>query len=307
VAIVVTCWVIPAVAMRMLVPSLEASAPRVENYRGRQVFLGLGIVWIFWIGGLVLLLIALGVEQTLVPAGESSAALMSSSSGGVQRVWISFALGGIVAIPAFVLGLIDDTFGAGGHKGFRGHLSALASGRLTTGGLKMLGIGIAALFAGLVIASDLDAGWLHAVGTALVIALGANFMNLMDLRPLRAIKIYVLDVAFVCVTIMLLFTDELATGAGVALAIFLVMVGPMAAVWRYDAREEGMLGDAGANPAGALVGAMVGLWWPTWAVLLVAAALLVLNALSEKISFTRVIKRIAPLRWLDGLGRASDV
>ena len=78
VAIVVTCWVIPAVAMRMLVPSLEASAPRVENYRGRQVFLGLGIVWIFWIGGLVLLLIALGVEQTLVPAGESSAALMSS-------------------------------------------------------------------------------------------------------------------------------------------------------------------------------------------------------------------------------------
>ncbi len=49
-ATLVVCWLVPWLAMRMLVPSLE-SGPRVKNYRGVPVFPGLGIVWVFWIGG----------------------------------------------------------------------------------------------------------------------------------------------------------------------------------------------------------------------------------------------------------------
>jgi len=40
------------------------------------------------------------------------------------------------------------------------------------------------------------------------------------------------------------------------LLTLIVLLGPVAAVWRYDLGERAMLGDAGANAAGALAGMM---------------------------------------------------
>ena len=64
-----------------------------------------------------------------------------------------------------------------------------------------------------------------------------------------------------------------------------------------------MLGDAGANPLGALVGLAWLLAVPSspgrWVVLVVLVAL---NAASEAVSFSRIIDAAAPLRWLDRIG-----
>ena len=63
-----------------------------------------------------------------------------------------------------------------------------------------------------------------------------------------------------------------------------------------------MLGDAGANALGAMLGASAaGLPRPARIALL--AGIAGLTAASEKVSFTKVIERTTPLRWLDMLGR----
>jgi uncharacterized membrane protein len=63
-----------------------------------------------------------------------------------------------------------------------------------------------------------------------------------------------------------------------------------------------MLGDAGANALGAVVGTMV-LAGPMWLVWAAAAVLLALQLTSERVSFTRVIETNRVLRAADRLGR----
>ena len=80
-------------------------------------------------------------------------------------------------------------------KGLRGHLGALAHGRLTTGSAKILGLAVGGLLA----AALVDRRPCHGpaasspgpVGTLVggaVVAGSANLVNLLDLRPGRALK-----------------------------------------------------------------------------------------------------------------------
>jgi len=85
--------------------------------------------------------------------------------------------------------------------------------------------------------------------------------------------------------------------------MLLVLLGPVIAVCRYDLGERGMLGDAGSNAMGAIIGYLLAASLPTAWLAVVAVALLALNLLSERISFSTVIERFAPLRAIDGLGR----
>ena len=64
-----------------------------------------------------------------------------------------------------------------------------------------------------------------------------------------------------------------------------------------------MLGDAGANALGAMLGAAAASTLPRPARLGVLAVVAGLTAASEKVSFTKVIERTGPLRRLDMLGR----
>ena len=64
-----------------------------------------------------------------------------------------------------------------------------------------------------------------------------------------------------------------------------------------------MLGDAGANALGALLGAAAAASLPRPGRAAVLAGVVALTAASEKISFTKVIRRTPPLHWLDMLGR----
>jgi UDP-N-acetylmuramyl pentapeptide phosphotransferase/UDP-N-acetylglucosamine-1-phosphate transferase len=73
-----------------------------------------------------------------------------------------------------------------------------------------------------------------------------------------------------------------------------------------DLRERCMLGDTGANVLGAAVGwglvVAVGAAGE-WTALVVVV---LLNLVSERVSFTRVIDGVAPLRWFDRLGTLPE-
>jgi hypothetical protein len=64
-----------------------------------------------------------------------------------------------------------------------------------------------------------------------------------------------------------------------------------------------MLGDAGANALGGMLGAAAAASLPRPARVALLAGIAGLTAASEAVSFTKVIERTPPLRWLDMLGR----
>lgn len=198
----------------------------------------------------------------------------------------------IATLGAGVFGGIDDFAGDSRSKGLKGHLGALAVGQVTTGALKMLGIGVTGLLA----ARVADRGSGQSFGSTLVggavIAGAANLGNLLDLRPGRALKVVVVAAA------PMLFADDAATRTAAAAAI-----GTAIGLLPDDLAGRTMLGDTGANAAGALVGTAyvgsVGLPGRLAALLVLAG----LTAASEKVSFTSVIESTPILRELDALGR----
>jgi UDP-N-acetylmuramyl pentapeptide phosphotransferase/UDP-N-acetylglucosamine-1-phosphate transferase len=185
-------------------------------------------------------------------------------------------------------------------KGFRGHLAALRDGRVTSGLVKVVGVGLAGLgAAALAEAATAPAGrhrrWPRTVvNVALgggVVAGTANLVNLLDLRPGRALKAGTL-----AATAML---------PGPAGGLVAGPLGAGAAVLPDDLAENVMLGDCGANAYGALIGLAITARSGPLRRAAVLAGLAVLTAASERVSFTRVIEATPGLRELDALGRRT--
>ncbi|MFD0905155.1 hypothetical protein [Actinomadura sediminis] len=240
------------------------------NHRGEPVTLleGPAFVAAAVVGGLL----APGLGSG--PGGRTPAAALLSADGSA------------------VLGGYDDLTGSGTSRGFKGHLGALARGEVTSGAVKILGIGATGLAAAATAGSPAPTRTGRAFDTLVngaLVAGSANLMNLFDLRPGRAVKV------------------GLITGAPLALtsagsAVVAAPLGAAAALLPEDLAERAMLGDTGANALGALLGlaaARLGRG-PRLAVL---AAVVGLNAASEKISFTKVIRDTPVLHRIDMLGR----
>ena len=213
------------------------------------------------------------------------------------------AISAIVATTgAAAFGLVDDLTqdAATQAKGLRGHLGALARGTLTTGGLKVLGIGASSLLAAAIAtpgrAPDgarsrrVDRTFDVATSGALIAAT-ANLVNLLDLRPGRALTAAGLTAAAMALT----------GGAGAGLAAG--VVGAALAAMPADLAERDMLGDGGANALGALLGLAVVLETPRPVRFALLAGAIALTVASERVSFTEVIARTPVLRELDALGR----
>ncbi len=74
-----------------------------------------------------------------------------------------------------------------------------------------------------------------------------------------------------------------------------------------DLGERSMLGDGGANALGAMLGTAAATSLPRPARAAALGVVAGLTAASEVVSFSRVIERTGPLRWLDMLGRRTAV
>jgi hypothetical protein len=220
------------------------------------------------------------------PAYVVGAALGAATGG---------AAGVVAAVGSGAFGALDDLAGDGSSKGLRGHLGAAARGQVTTGLVKVAGIGATGLLAAAL--ADRRRDDLRALDTLVggaVVAGAANMANLLDLRPGRALKVTVLAALPLLLGGDPAGAPRAAAAAGAALGV----LGP-------DLAGRAMLGDTGANAAGALVGsALLGSTGRRGRV----AALAVLAALtlaSERVSFTRVIESTPVLRELDAWGRPT--
>ncbi len=277
---------LPLLFMAMLFPSLEDHAPRQGNFRDKSVFVGLGVVWLLWA-------IFLWMGATAI-----------RSFGFLVPPYIEYLLPTVPLIMgACAFGLFDDWVGDNSYKGFKGHLRAFVRGKLTTGGLKMLGIGFIAFFVSLSYYYTDAASLVTVVLSTCVIALTTNLMNLFDLRPTRAHKIYLILLipALVCVAC----APRIGLNTINVVALALLALGPIIAVWRFDAREQAMLGDAGANAMGAFIGYLFATSLPFWGLLVATLVLFVVNLLSERISFTHIIESYPLLDRFDKWGRNS--
>jgi hypothetical protein len=189
---------------------------------------------------------------------------------GLRLPLVGAAVG--VAVPAVApvaaLGLADDLW-SGAERGFRAHLRAGA----TTGTLKLVGIPLWALWR------------TRSLSGAGLVALAANLLNQLDTRPGRALKAFALGAVLV---------------GGVprrALAVT-VLLAP------YDLREMAMLGDAGSNALGAVLGSrsVQRLTGPgRYGAIGVLAGL---TLLGERRSLGELIERTPLLRELDAFGRS---
>jgi UDP-N-acetylmuramyl pentapeptide phosphotransferase/UDP-N-acetylglucosamine-1-phosphate transferase len=193
----------------------------------------------------------------------------------------------LYAIGVAFLGLVDDTLG-GEPRGWRGHGRAVLQMRLSTGALKAVGsLGLALYTMSFVEPST--ARWLLA---SAVLVLSTNVFNLLDLRPGRATKVFVLLGA------------GLTIGAASvrplwALGLF---VGPALVAGLYDLRERAMLGDTGANLLGALAGLWLVLTLSELGQAVALVLLLTITVYGELRSITTLVERLPLLRGLDSWG-----
>jgi hypothetical protein len=174
---------------------------------------------------------------------------------------------GLTVAGIAALGLVDDLF-SGPERGFRGHLGTGP----TTGTLKAVGIPLLAL-----------AGT-GSVQDAALVALSANGLNLLDTRPGRALKAFLAGAALV-------------RGPAKAYVPIAVLLAP------YDLREMTMLGDAGSNALGAVLGYGSVSKLTARGRLLAIAALAGLTIVGETRSLGELIERTPFLSHLDRLGR----
>jgi len=212
-----------------------------------------------------------------------------AAASAPTRPLAAAALG--TAVVAGALGHYDDsaatTVETPTDKGFRGHLRAAAAGRLSGGVVKAAGIGVASVIAaGAVTRRPVDR--LVAGG---VIAGTANLLNLLDLRPGRALKAYIMA----GIPLLRGRYGPLVAGP----------LGAAAAMLPEDLAEHVMLGDCGANGLGALLGLRLAAGATPRGRLALLAGLGALTAASEVVSFSKVIAATPVLRELDALGRRT--
>lgn len=176
----------------------------------------------------------------------------------------------VTAVAA--VGLADDLF-SGPERGLRAHLAA----GNTTGVLKAVAI------------PAIGAAATGSLTGGAVVSLSANAINLLDTRPGRALKAFLLAWA-----LLRAGGRKPRSGAYAGVAVFLAP---------YDLREMTMLGDTGSNALGAVLGleAVTRLNGRSRMAALVALA--GFTVLGELTSLGKAVERTPGLRAIDRAGR----
>jgi UDP-N-acetylmuramyl pentapeptide phosphotransferase/UDP-N-acetylglucosamine-1-phosphate transferase len=195
----------------------------------------------------------------------------------------------LIALLGFgLLGFIDDIFGSRNVGGFRGHFKKLLlEGKLTTGAAKALGGGIIAVY--LAYQSSGGRIWMWALDTV-VIALAANTINLLDLRPGRAIFMFFVGLLAAVIMAWGSLSAPITVAVIAAAAIF---------VAHYDRRGYAMLGDVGSNTLGAVLGLTLALDAPVAGKVALAVVFFAINLFSEKRSISELIEHNPVLTRID--------
>jgi len=254
-------------------PVFTAPALARSNWRGRTVPTAAGLVL-----------------PVVVMMAEAGRALLGALGAGISTT-TPVRLAVLATVSGFaLLGALDDIAGTGEPRGFRGHLGALAKGRVTTGSLKLIGGAALALA---VVGPFVGERPLRLVADAGLVALCATLANLFDRAPGRVVKVAALG--FLAVVAV--------AGARARLGAVAVAVGASLGLLVDDLRERLMLGDAGANALGAVLGLGLVLTARPLVRTIALVVVVALNAAGEMVSFSKVIDAVPPLRAIDRAGR----
>lgn len=254
---------------RLTIPLVErlfmGSGFLKENYRGDLIPCCMGVI--FTINTLVISLLLLKFQ----PRADYIELLM---------VMIGITTMGFI-------GLIDDFIGESDVKGFKGHIKMLFNMKLTTGGLKAVLGGVISIMISLIVST----GLVDFLINVLIISLFTNLINLLDLRPGRALK------GFLTVSLPIVFfiTHTYQT-------ILISFIGTSFAYMPHDIKGRSMLGDTGANSLGIVLG-IVATTFPLRIKIAVVIFLILSNLYSEKYSISTLISGNKILSFIDDLGR----
>ncbi|WP_066637515.1 hypothetical protein [Desulfolucanica intricata] len=236
------------------------------NFRGELIPVGVGIV--FFITSLIVFIPCLIISPIEIKH---------------KSVQLLAAIAGITC-----LGLIDDNWGSRDATGLKGHFKQLFKGRITTGAIKALGGGLIAF-----IISIFQGQGIQILLNTLIIALSINSINLLDLRPGRAGKGFILGALFLTI-----FGWE-----RIELNFLFIFLGALIAYLPFDLKANVMMGDSGSNALGIILG-IISVWiLPLTVKIVLLVFLVTFHILTEKYSLTKIIEKNKLLDSLDRLGR----
>jgi len=235
----------------------------VTNFRGTPVMVGYGLYLAVW---------------ALAPAVFT------------MKLDAARTLGFVIPLASLAaLGYLDDRLGSHGRGGFKGHILAFVRDRrITTGFAKLIGGGVAALIGASMLKAD-DMSAVRVICDGTIIALCANFVNLLDLRPGRAGYTFLLF--WVLVLGGVRSVDYAAVSIPAALATALLV--------RKDSRGEWIMGDVGSNTLGAMLGIGIVIGFGVWQRIAVLVALILVHAFAERYSISEAIQNSRILSAID--------
>jgi len=230
-----------------------------------------------------------GLLLPTIMLSATAVTMIQVFAGGAGRINATelLALVALVVTTSFV-GFVDDLIGNRVIGGLRGHFSQLRFGIMTTGTLKaIVGFAISVIIAGFV-----STNIIVFLTNAAVLTLSINAANLFDLRPGRAIKVFSLGAIAVFI----------ATWSSPFWGLWGLIIPPVAALLWGDLHEHSMMGDAGSNALGAILGFAFVINLSEIANLAILAVLVLLHLITERYSISNFIEKAPLLKQLDELG-----
>mgnify|MGYP004732714997 FL=1 len=250
------------------------------NYKNEMIPVGMGIVFLPMI---IINSIILGFVTL------NNIWFVSSSNYNLNIVWLlCLALYIFSMMAMFFAGALDDLIGNRNVSGLKGHFKSLFKGELTTGGFKALFGG----FVGLVVSVCISSSIVDIIVNTLIIALSTNLMNLLDLRPGRAIKAYLVIMIPIYITL-----------TGYTKVFPLLILPNVLAYFNTDLKARGMMGDTGSNVLGISIGVLMALGYGIKVRLAWLVFLILMHLITEKFSLTKIIEKNRVLKFIDNLGR----
>lgn len=266
----------PFVITGLLLPGLlklilEAGFSK-PNYRGEPIPVGAGLVFFL----------------ACLPVGAALLIVLPSLSRQVPLFLLGIA-------GMTMVGLFDDIFGNRLATGLRGHFSRLCqAGKITTGTIKAMVGGMLGLV--IALAGYSAGGTVMIILQTLTIALSVNAVNLLDLRPGRAGKGFVLAAAILLILNRSWYFH-------LEIVFLLMMLGSLLAYLPRDLHAQAMMGDAGSNALGITLGMVCSWVLPEQGLVMYIVLLLIFHIWAEKYSLTEYIEKVPLLSFLDKLGR----
>ncbi|SHH88671.1 UDP-N-acetylmuramyl pentapeptide phosphotransferase/UDP-N-acetylglucosamine-1-phosphate transferase [Caloranaerobacter azorensis DSM 13643] len=174
-----------------------------------------------------------------------------------------------------VISLLDDIIGNYKIKGFKGHISNLIRGNITTGALKAITGFICSFFISYFISNNLN----ELIINTIILVLSINFINLLDLRPGRAVKMTIILMIILLLSQPIVNTFILISALG-----FLIVYLPK------DLKGIVMLGDVGANTLGWTLGVQLILSVNSIIKFIALILLIIIHIVAEKYSISKIIE-----------------